>query len=307
MTASTTTTAINQPQNNKSLSPLAIARRKFLRNKLAMISVVFLSLVIITSLLAPVIVPMVSPIEDIKTVNIAHMSKPPDDEFVLGTDKSGRDVFARLLYGGRISLLVGFSATLIVVVIGSLVGALAGFFGGKIDSLLMRFTDFVLNFPFLVFVIVLNTILRDKVDGLWVLIGVIGLLSWGGGARLVRSKILAEKENEYILAAVSIGSSPGKIIMKHLLPNVVSTIIVQATLLFAGMIVAESGLSYLGFGVPQEIPSWGNMLAFANEPDVLQGKPWMWMPPALVITLTILSINFIGEGLKDAFNPKSLR
>ncbi len=308
MTASTTTTALNQPQNNnKSLSPFAIARRKFLRNKLAMISVVFLSIVIITSLLAPVIVPMVSPIEDIKTVNIAHMSKPPSDEFVLGTDKSGRDVFARLLYGGRVSLLVGFSATLIVVVIGTLVGALAGFFGGKIDSLLMRFTDFVLNFPFLVFVIVLNTILRDSVDGLWVLIGVIGLLSWGGGARLVRSKILAEKENEYILAAVSIGSSPTKIIMKHLLPNVVSTIIVQATLLFAGMIVAESGLSYLGFGVPQEIPSWGNMLAFANEPDVLQGKPWMWMPPALVITLTILSINFIGEGLKDAFNPKSLR
>ncbi len=307
MTTSTTTTAFKPQKNEKSLSPFAIARRKFLRNKLAMISVVFLTIVTLTSLLAPVIVPMVSPIEDITKVNIAHMSKPPSDEFILGTDKSGRDVFARLLYGGRISLLVGFTATLIVVVIGSLVGAISGFFGGKIDSILMRMTDFVLNFPFLVFVIVLNTILRDEVDGLWVLIAVIGLLSWGSGARLVRSKILAEKENEYVLAAVSIGSSPRKIILKHLLPNVVSTIIVQATLLFAGMIVVESGLSYLGFGVPQETPSWGNMLAFANEPDVLQGKPWMWMPPAFVIILTILSINFIGEGLKDAFNPKSLR
>src|SRR5699024_505235 len=128
------------------------------------------------------------------------------------------------------------------------VGSIAGFFGGRVDSLLMRFTDFVLNFPFLVFVIVLNTILHGKVDGLWVLIGLIGLLSWGGVARIVRSKILAEKENEYVLAAISIGCSPAKVIAKHLLPNVMSTIIVQATLLFAGLIIAESGLSYLGFG-----------------------------------------------------------
>ena len=171
----------------------------------------------------------------------------------------------------------------------------------------MRFTDFVLNFPFLVFVIVLNTILRDTIDGVSVLILVIGILSWGGVARLVRSKVLAEKENEYVLAALSIGCSPLKVIRKHLLPNVMSTIIVQATLIFASMIVVESALSYLGFGVPQSVPSWGNMLSSANEPDVLQGKPWIWMPPALILTLTILSINFIGEGLKDALNPKSLR
>ncbi|RDI47775.1 oligopeptide ABC transporter permease [Falsibacillus pallidus] len=285
----------------KYLSPWAIARRKFLRNKIAMVSFVFLMFVIIVSFLAPYITT-----QDIVKVNIGQMSLDPSGDHWLGTDKSGRDVYTRLLYGGRVSLLVGISCTLFVIVLGTIVGAVAGYFGGSVDNALMRFTDFVLNFPFLVFVIVLKTIFIN-VSGLWILILVIGALSWGGIARVVRSKILAEKENEYVLASISIGCSPAKIIMKHLLPNVLSTIIVQATIVFAGMIVAESGLSYLGFGVPAEIPSWGNMLSFANEPDVLQSKPWMWVPPALAITLTILSINFVGEGIKDALNPKSRR
>jgi len=300
-------TTIDPKPPVKGLSPWGMARKKFLKNKLAMISLMFLILVIILSLLAPTLAPYLSPIPDIEKVNISKMSIPPNGEHLLGTDKSGRDVMTRLLYGGRVSLFVGLSSTAIVIFLGTLVGSIAGFFGGRIDGLLMRFTDFVLTFPFFVFVIVLNTILNGKVNGLWVLIGVIGLLSWGGVARIVRSKILAEKENEYILAAISIGCSPFKVIVKHLLPNVMSTIIVQATLLFASLIIAETGLGYLGFGVPQQIPSWGNMLSFANEPDVLQGKPWMWMPPALVITITILAINFIGEGLKDALNPKSAR
>lgn len=286
----------------KSLSPWAIARKKFVKNKLAMISLIFLFIVAIVSFLAPYITTA-----DITRINIGQMSLEPSSKHWLGTDKAGRDVFTRLLYGGRISLLVGMSCTIFVIVLGTLIGSVAGYFGGSVDGLLMRFTDFILNFPFLVFVIVLNAILFGKVNGLWVLIGVISLLSWGGIARIVRSKILAEKENEYIVAAVSIGCSPAKIIMKHLLPNVLSTIIVQATITFATMIVIESGLSYLGFGVPQEIPSWGNMLNSANEPDVLQFKLWIWVPPALIITITILSINFIGEGLKDALNPKSRR
>ncbi|GAA0325152.1 ABC transporter permease [Bacillus carboniphilus] len=294
-----TATQVKPP---KSMSPFAIARRKFLRNKLAMISVCFLIFVSVISFLAPYITTA-----DVERVNIGSMSLEPSSEHWLGTDKNGRDVFTRLLYGGRVSLLVGISCTLIVITIGTIIGSIAGYFGGAVDNLLMRFTDFVLNFPFLVFVIVLNTILFGIISGVWVLILVIGFLSWGGVARIVRSKILAEKENEYILAAVSIGCKPSKVIVKHLLPNVLSTIIVQATLLFAGMIVAEAGLSYLGFGVPSSTPSWGNMLAFANEPDVLKDKLWMWAPPALAIVFTILSINFVGEGLKDAFNPKSNR
>ncbi|OLS41808.1 oligopeptide ABC transporter permease [Bacillus sp. MRMR6] len=286
----------------KSLSPWAIARKKFLKNKLGMISLTFLTIVGIISLLAPYITTA-----DITRINISEMGLKPSADHWLGTDKSGRDVFTRLLYGGRISLLVGLSCTFFVIVLGTIVGSIAGYFGGTVDNILMRFTDFVLNFPFLVFVIVINAILFGIVSGVWVLIGVISLLSWGGIARIVRSKILAEKENEYIIAAVSIGCSPAKVIVKHLLPNVLSTIIVQATITFASMIVVEAALSYLGFGVPQEIPSWGNMLNSANEPDVLQFKLWIWVPPALIITMTILSINFIGEGLKDAFNPKSRR
>ncbi|MBM7579756.1 oligopeptide ABC transporter permease [Jeotgalibacillus terrae] len=284
------------------MSPWAIARRKFLRNKLAMISSFFLLTVIIVSFLAPYVTTA-----DISKVNIMQMSLEPSNEHWLGTDKSGRDVFTRLLYGGRVSLLVGMACTTLVVLFGTIVGSIAGFYGGVVDSVLMRFTDFVLNFPFLVFVIVLSTIFYGLVDGLTILIVVISLLSWGGVARIVRSKILAEKENEYILAAVSIGCKPSKVIIKHLLPNVLSTIIVQSTILFAGLIVAESGLSYLGFGVPQTIPSWGNMLSASQESDVLSNKPWIWMPPAIILTVTILSINFIGEGLKDAFNPKSQR
>ncbi|MFF2446175.1 oligopeptide ABC transporter permease [Neobacillus sp. NPDC058068] len=295
-------TNISAAPPKKSSSQWAIARKKFLKNKLALTSLIFLLFVAIISFLAPYITTA-----DITRINIGEMSLEPSSKHWLGTDKAGRDVFTRLLYGGRISLLVGMSCTLFVIFLGTLIGSVAGYFGGTVDSLLMRFTDFILNFPFLVFVIVLNAILFGKVNGLWVLIGVISLLSWGGIARIVRSKILAEKENEYIIAAISIGCSPAKIIVKHLLPNVLSTIIVQATITFASMIVIESALSFLGFGVPQEIPSWGNMLDSAIEPDVLQFKLWIWMPPAILITITILSINFIGEGLKDAFNPKSRR
>jgi peptide/nickel transport system permease protein len=299
---STSTQTSVQVKTVKSMSPWSIARRKFMKNKLAMSSLAFLIIVSLLSYLAPYITTA-----DITKINLGEMSLKPSAEHWLGTDKSGRDIFTRLLYGGRVSLLVGISCTIFVIFFGTLVGALAGYFGGKTDGMLMRMTDFILNFPFLVFVIVLNTIFFGKLSGLWVLIIVISVLQWGGVARIVRSKVLAEKENEYILAAVSIGCSPFKVIVKHLLPNVLSTIIVQATLLFASMIVAESGLSYLGFGVPAETPSWGNMLSFAREPDVLQGKPWIWIPPALAITLTILSINFVGEGLKDAFNPRSRR
>jgi peptide/nickel transport system permease protein len=284
----------------KSKSPFQIAIRKFMQNKLAMTSFLFLLMVTLLSFLAPYITTT-----DITKIHLGQMSLKPSAEHWLGTDKSGRDVFTRLLYGGRVSLLVGISCTIFVVFFGTTVGALAGYFGGKVDGFLMRFTDFMLNFPFLVFVIVLNTIFYGKLNGLWVLIMVISVLQWGGVARIVRSKVLAEKENEYVLAAISIGCSPFQVIVKHLLPNVLSTIIVQGTLLFATMIVAETGLSYLGFGVPSETPSWGNMLSFAQEPDVLHGKPWIWIPPALAITLTILSINFVGEGLKDAFNPRS--
>ncbi|GLC87471.1 oligopeptide ABC transporter permease [Lysinibacillus piscis] len=286
----------------KSPSPWTIARRKFVKNKLAMISLTFLLTVIILSILAPYITT-----KDIVRIDFTQISQPPSSESWLGTDTNGRDVFTRMLYAGRSSLTVGLTCMLFITLIGTAVGAIAGYFGGKVDQWLMRFTDFMLMFPFMIFVIVLNTILVGKISGLWTLIIVISLLSWGGFARVVRSKVLAEKENEYVLAAQSIGCKPYKIIMKHLLPNIASIIIVQATLMMAVTIVAESGLSFLGLGVPPDTPSWGNMLFEARNSDVLKEKVWIWVPPAVAITLVILSINFIGEGLKDALNPKSRR
>ncbi|UNT54696.1 oligopeptide ABC transporter permease [Lysinibacillus capsici] len=302
MTLVTDQEVLTSKSPKKSPSPWVIARRKFFKNKLALISLIFLLIVIILSFLAPYITT-----KDIVRVDFTQISKPPSSENWLGTDTNGRDVFTRMLYAGRSSLTVGLSCMFFIVLIGTTVGAISGYFGGKIDQILMRFTDFILMFPFMIFVIVLNQILIGKVSGLWTLIFVISLLMWGSVARIVRSRVLAEKENEYILAAQSIGCKSSKIIMKHLLPNVASTIIVQATLLMAVTIVAESGLSFLGLGVPADTPSWGNMLSEARNSEVLKEKLWMWVPPATAITLVILSINFIGEGLKDALNPKSRR
>ena len=182
----------------KSPSPWVIARKKFSRNKLAMISLAFLLIVIILSFLAPYITT-----KDIVRIDFMKISQPPSSENWLGTDTNGRDVFTRMLYAGRSSLTVGLACMFLIVLIGTTIGAIAGYFGGRIEQLLMRFTDFILMFPFLIFVIVLGTIFVGKVSGLWTLIIVISALSWGGVARIVRSRVLAEKENEYILAAES--------------------------------------------------------------------------------------------------------
>ncbi|PYZ91517.1 peptide ABC transporter permease [Salipaludibacillus keqinensis] len=284
----------------KKQSPWAIARRKLLRNKLAVISLAFLVIVTLLAYLAPFIAPF-----DPARVDIINRNSPPGGDYLLGTDNAGRDIWTSLLYGARTSLTIGFVCMFAVVTIATVIGSISGFYGGWVDAILMRFTDFMMNFPFLVFVIVLASIFRDS--GIWALIIVLSVLSWTGAARVVRSKMMTEKENEYVMAAISIGGTPFKVIRKHLLPNVMTTIIVQATLLLAVMIVAETALSFLGFGVPSGTPSWGNMMQEARQPHVIRGMWWIWVPPGLAITFTILAINFIGEGIKDAFNPKSLR
>lgn len=293
-----------QVDSSKFDSTWTIARKKFMKRKLAMISLIFLIFITAVSFSVPYITST-----DIERIHMSETNQPPSSEYWLGTDRNGRDVLIRTLYGGRVSLTIGLTSMFFVTLIGSIIGSVSGFFGGWIDNLLMRLTDFILTIPFMVFVIVLNAIMigYDRVTGMWSLIIVFSLLGWGGVARIVRSKILAEKENEYVLAATSIGCKPSTVIIKHLFPNVMTTVIVQATLLLAAYIVAEAGLSFIGVGVPPEIPSWGNMLMEARQTDVLQNKLWIWVPPAVCITLTILSINFVGEGLKDAFDPKTTK
>lgn len=300
--ASLNTNQVIVKSNQKQLSPWKIARNKFLKNKIAMTSLIIFTAFVLLAIFGPIFTT-----QDITRINFMSMNLEPSAEHWFGTDTNGRDVFTRMVYGARTSLLIGLSCMVLIISIGTIVGAIAGYNGGKIDQIFMRITDFVLNFPFLIFVIVLNTILVGKVSGVWTLILVISFLSWGGVARIVRSRFLSEKENEYVLAAKSIGTRPIKIIIKHILPNIASTIIVQATLMLAVTIVAEAGLSFLGSGVPANIPSWGNMLFEARDSDVLRNKTWIWVPPAAAITITILAINFIGEGIKDALNPKSRR
>ncbi|MCO4340298.1 ABC transporter permease [Staphylococcus agnetis] len=290
----------------KNRSPLAIARQKFLKNKPAMAASIILILIFFISLIAPFIAPF-----DPNLQNLVMIKGDMSAQHWLGTDSGGRDIFSRLLYSGRVSLLFGLVTTIGLMIIGVLIGMISGYYGGWVDTILMRFTEFVMLFPFIPFAVVLNATFSGKIENQYgsavVLAAVLIALSWVGVARIVRGKVMQEKENEYFLAAQSIGTPVFKILFKHLLPNILSVIIVQATLLFAVQIVAEAGLSFLGFGIDKTVPTLGNMLSDAQEGDILRGKPWIWMPPALAITTTILCINFIGEGLKDALNPKSRR
>ncbi|ARJ50571.1 oligopeptide ABC transporter permease [Staphylococcus lutrae] len=295
---------MEKAQVNKSKSPLQIARKKFLKNKLAMSASAILGMIVIISFLAPLIAPY-----DPNVQNLVLIKGNMSPEHWLGTDSGGRDILSRLLYSGRVSLSFGLFTSIGLMVIGIIIGMISGYYGGWVDTVLMRFTEFVMLFPFIPFAVVLNATFAHNIEnkyGSAIVLGlVLILLSWVGIARMVRGKVMQEKENEYFLAALSIGTPVYKILIKHLLPNILSVIIVQATLVFAVQIVAEAGLSFLGFGITKDIPTWGNMLTDAQEGDILRSKPWIWMPPALIITITILCINFIGEGLKDALNPKS--
>ncbi|GEP84304.1 putative oligopeptide transport system permease AppC [Staphylococcus piscifermentans] len=294
----------NNKVKKESLSPLKSALINFTHNKLAMTALISLLFIFIISMLSPLIAP-----HDPNVQNLVYIKGDMSPEHLLGTDAGGRDIFSRLLYSGRVSMVFGITTTIGILVIGVIVGMISGYYGGKVDTVLMRLTEFVMLFPFIPFAIVLNATFSEKIKNpygsAFILGAVIVVLSWVGIARLVRGKVMQEKENEYFLAAVSIGTPVYKIMLKHLLPNILSVIIVQATLLFAVQIVAEAGLSFLGFGIEKTTPTWGNMLSDAQEADVLSSKPWIWMPPALVITYTILCINFVGEGLKDALNPKA--
>lgn len=290
----------------KNKSPLTIARNKFIRNKPAMFATLILSLIFFVSIISPLIAPY-----DPNLQNLVMIKGEMTTEHWLGTDSGGRDILSRLLYSGRVSLIFGLVTTVGLMLIGILVGMLSGYYGGWVDTILMRFTEFVMLFPFIPFAVVLNATFSGKIENKYgsalILAIVLIALSWVGIARIVRGKVLQEKENEYFLAAQSIGTPVYKILLKHLLPNILSVIIVQATLVFAVQIVAEAGLSFLGFGIDKTVPTWGNMLTDAQEGDILRSKPWIWMTPAIIITVTILCINFIGEGLKDALNPKSVR
>ena len=273
-----------------------ITVNRFKRNKLAVIGIILLFLITASAIFADVIATH-DPIEQ----NLLNKFAPPSADNYLGTDNYGRDIFSRILYGGRVSLLVGFTAVSIAVTIGSIYGAIAGYYGGIIDNIMMRFIDIVIAFPFLFLLIIVVTILEPSVFNI---IAVLGLLSWTGTSRLVRGEFLSLKKREFVEAARIMGASDFRIIFLHMLPNAMAPIIVAATLGMAGMIIAESALSFLGLGVQPPQASWGNMLYGAQSITVMIKAPWFPIFPGLMIFLTVLSLNFVGDGLRDSLDPR---
>jgi peptide/nickel transport system permease protein len=242
--------------------------------------------------------------------------QPPSTVHPFGTDVVGRDILARTVYGGQVSLIIGLLAMLLEVVIGITIGALAGYFGGLIDSLLMRFTEAWLNIPALFLLLIMAKFFSGRIPDIVlagrtfsgsvvVIILIIGVTSWMYLARIVRAQFLSLKEEEFILAARATGTPDWQIIVLHILPNCTAPIIVSATLSVANAILLESYISFLGLGVQPPTATWGNMLQRVASNEIIQNAPWMWAFPGLFIVLTVLSINFIGDGLRDALDPRS--
>ncbi|MEC0245957.1 oligopeptide ABC transporter permease [Paenibacillus chitinolyticus] len=275
--------------------PWRQALRKFRRHKLAAAGSVVTLLLIAAALLAPVIVPY-----DPKEVT-GVFSAAPSAEHWLGTDQVGRDVFSRLVYATRVSLIVGFASVFLYVTFGTLVGLVSGYFGGWLDMAIMRITDMFMAFPFLMVILVVVAVLGSDMR---TIILVLALFSWPGVARLVRGSVLTIKQLDYVRAGIALGYGTPRILLQHVLPNAAGPVIVQATFGVASAIMSEAGLSFLGMGVQPPAASWGNMLTDAQSLTVLTEQPWLWIPPGAMILLVVLSINFVGDGLRDALDSQ---
>jgi len=263
------------------------------RNRPAMTGAVLVLLMSMMALLAPL-----AP-HDPTFIDIGQRLQSPSFLHLLGTDDLGRDVFARMLAGARISLLVGFVAVGIATLIGIVLGALAGFYGGWIDALIMRFVDIMLCFPSFFLILAVIAFLEPSI---WNIMVIIGLTGWMGVARLVRAEFLSLRERDFVLAVRTLGASDGRIIFRHVLPNALSPVLVSATLGVAGAILTESALSFLGIGVQPPTPSWGNMLIAGKQ--TLGTAWWLSAFPGLAILLTVLGYNLLGEGIRDALDPR---
>ena len=272
--------------------------RRFRAHHLAKISLVILVVVGLAALFAPVVAPY-----DPDAI-VGTFSGAPCKEFILGTDQIGRDVFSRLLYATRISLLVGILATVISTVIGVVLGLIAGYFGGVADMILMRFTDMVMSFPYILLVLVAAAIFKP---GLWSIILILGFVDWPGVARLVRGNVLSLRETNFVKGNVVAGMPLRHILFSEILPNTVAPILVYATSVMAISMLDEAALSFLGMGVQPPMASLGNMLNGAQSITVLTSQPWLWLPPGIMIVVLVVSIHFVGDALRDAFDPSGGR
>jgi peptide/nickel transport system permease protein len=286
---------------------------RVLTRPLALAAIVVLALLVVLSLAAPLIEAMLG--LDANEADLLKRYQPPSAEHVLGTDEIGRDVFLRLLYGGRVSLTVGFIAAVMAAAIGTVIGVLAGYFGGRFDAALMRVTDGVIALPLLPLLIVLaavdlsklglSAIAQSESASLYRIVAITALIGWTTVARLVRGATLSLKSRDFVRAAVALGARPLRVMAAHILPNAISPIIVATTLAVGQIILFESVLSFLGLGIQPPLPSWGNMLTNAQE--VIWTAPFLAVYPGLLILLTVASCNLLGDVLQDLLDPRSVR
>jgi len=304
MTTDSATTLTIDPRKHseeeftKPMSPSKKAWQRFRRHPLAVGGLILFTVILFLTVFAPLL-DRYPPNE----LNLPDKFQAPSAEHWFGTDRVGRDIWSRTLHGGRVSLAVGFSAALMSMTIGIILGAVAGYYGGVVDNVIMRFTDVIMTFPRVVVMLVVATFLGPSIVNVILLIG---LFSWMGTARIVRAQVLSLREEQFVTAARSLGAKDRGLIFSHVLPMVIAPLLATLTFAINGAILLEAGLSFLGVGIPPPTSSWGNMLETARSLDILQDGPWMWIPPAVFILLTILSINFIGDGLRDALDPKHI-
>lgn len=271
--------------------------RRFRHHKAGVVSFWIVAVIIVLALLAPLLAPY-GPQEI-----TSDFSAAPSLKHLLGTDQIGRDVLSRLLFGTRVSLFVGFMATVISTVLGVLLGLLAGYVGGALDMVLMRFTDMVMSFPYILLILVASVIFKP---GLWSIILIFGFVDWPGVARLVRGSILSIKEQDYVKSSQIAGMPRSYILFSDILPNVMTNILVFATTVMATSILDEAALSFLGMGIQPPAASLGNMLNGAESVTVLTGMPWLWISPGLVIIILVVCVNFVGDALRDALDPTAV-
>lgn len=269
--------------------------RKFLDNKLAVLGLVVFGIILFASVFAPLFTEY-----DPGMINVRNSLQPPSAEHIFGTDRLGRDVFSRVLYGGRVSILVGLGGALGAAFVGVIFGTYAGYRGGMLDKVLLRISEIFMSFPQIILVSLLVSFLGQSI---WNLLFIFTLTGWGSVYRMVRSQMLSIREEEYVQALRSFGLDHALICYKHMLPNALGPIMVNITLSTASFILQETSLSFLGLGVPLNIPTWGNILNSAQDLTILQENWWIWVPVGIVISAFILSINFIGDGLRDSADP----
>ncbi len=273
---------------------LKVIGKRFSRNRLSVAGAVIVLLLVTTAVLAPFIAPY-----DPTAIDVYNVLSPPDKAHLLGTDDLGRDLLSRIIWGSRVSLEVGFVAVGIAIMIGIVIGSMAGFYGGRADAILMRFVDIMLAFPTFFLILAVIAILEPNI---FTIMAVIGVTSWMDVARLVRAEFLSLKERDFVDAARALGISNTRLIFRHILPNALSPVFVAATFGVAGAILIESSLSFLGLGVQPPDPSWGNILTAGK--DNIEVAWWLSLYPGLAILVTVLSYNLVGEGLRDALDPR---